>query len=591
MSGDAFIRIDEAFARQAAARTDQVAVRDPAGTYTYGELWEASGRLAHALAGWGVRRGDAVCLHGVGDRDTIAAMLGVLRAGAHVVPVDPGYPAERVEHMAALVGARLLLLTADHKVPSGLTVATRHVRDLMGAAGAEAADTGPAGGAHDLAYIMFTSGSTGQPKPVGVPHGALSALCLRDSPVRRAPEDVFLVHTILTFDPSMLEIWSALLAGAAVLCAPRTSLAVHETAALLTDPRVTTAVLTPAVFALVVERHPEALRSLRHLIVGGDVLPYEHAVRARRECPGLEIVNCYGPTENTIVSTAFSLSSWDGAGPSVPIGKPVAGTVCLLLDADGGPVPDGEVGDLYVGGDRLAAGYAGDPAATEERFLPDPAVPGGRIYRTGDRASLLPGGDLAFHGREDDEFKVRGFRVNLAEAESVVEADEQVREAAAVQVGAGYDKQIAVFVRTAAPGADPRDIRARTAGRAPGHLVPDEVVAVDGFPLTDAGKVDRAALAARYRDRREAAPAGERDGERTGDDRAVLAALWHERTGTPAEEGHDFFGAGGNSLDLIRLIDDIGDRFGVLLDFADVYGIGSFDELADLVRTARDGAG
>ncbi|MBA0051200.1 amino acid adenylation domain-containing protein [Streptomyces sp. AJS327] len=597
MSDGTFVRVEEAFARRVTARADATAVWDATGTATYGELWEASARLARALRAGGVESGDAVCLRGVGDRDTITGMLGILRAGGHVVPVDPDCPAERVGRMAGLVRARLLLATGDHPVPPGVPVGVRHVRELLEFAPAGGPVAEPAGTAHDLAYTMFTSGSTGAPKPVGVPHGALTALCLRDSPVRRAPGDVVLAHTILTFDPSMLEIWSALLAGAALLCAPGHSRSVHETAALLTDPRVTTAVLTPAVFALVVERRPEALRSLRQLIVGGDVLPYEQALLARRECPGLEIVNCYGPTENTVVSTAFPLSRWDGSGPSVPIGTPVAGTTCLVLDADRLPVPDGEVGDLYLGGDRLATGYVGDPGGTRERFLPDPSVPGGRIYRTGDRAARLPGGDLAFHGREDDECKVRGFRVHLAEVESLTAADERVRAAAAVPVGEGHDRRVVVFVRTTTPDADPRAVRARTAERAPGHLVPAEVVPVDGFPLTESGKVDRAALAARYRDRRPTwspgpapGPGSEADtdpGEPEADDRAVLAELWRRHTGAPADAGHDFFSAGGTSLDLIRLVDDVGHRFGVLLDFVDVYGLASFDELVGLVAAAR----
>ena len=587
MDAEHFARVEEVFGRRVAESPEKVAVRDGTGASTYAELWAASARLQRALRDKGIRPGDAVGLHGVGDRETITAMLGVLRAGAHVVPTDPGYPVERVEHMLDLAGARVVLLTSEHPAPTGLTADAWHVRDLLAQAGDHPAPVEPVGTASDLAYVMFTSGSTGAPKAVGVPHGALSALCLRDGPVRRRPDEVFLVHTILTFDPSMLEIWSPLLVGAGVVCAPRSALSVHETAALLADDRVTTAVLTPAVFALVVERHPEALRSLRCLIVGGDAMPWTHAVTAREQCPDLEIINCYGPTENSIVSTAFVLTDWDRAGPTVPIGRPVAGSTCHVLDEDLRPVPPGEVGDLYVGGDRLAVGYLGDPALTAERFRGDPFRPAGRLYRTGDRARLLPDGNLAFEGREDQELKVRGFRVNLTEVEALTAADEQVREVVAVPVGAGLDRRVVAFVRAADPTADGRAIRARVATRAPGHLVPDEVVVVEAYPLTPSGKADRAALAAGRHDGRTASAAGPAV---DGDDRTVLAAVWQERTGSPADAGHDFFGAGGSSLDLVRLIDDVGRRCGVLLDFEDAYGLESFDELVAMVRAGREAA-
>ncbi|MFJ1753525.1 non-ribosomal peptide synthetase [Kitasatospora sp. NPDC088134] len=577
--------VDAVFRRRVAEHPDKVAARDSTGSSSYAELWDRAVRLAGALRGRGVGTGDAVGILGVGDRDTLVAMLGILLAGGHFVPIDPDCPAERIERMTTIAGAALVLTTSEHRLPAGVGVDSRPVRDLVEQPGpADPLDLLPAGDPDRPAYVIFTSGSTGAPKAVAVPHGALTALCLRPGVLRRDPDETLLVHTVLTFDTAMFEIWGALLVGASVLCAPRRALSLHETADLLRDARVTTAVLTPAVFALLADHHPDALGELRCLMVGGDVMPREQALRVLDRFPELEFLNTYGPTENTVISTAFRLNGWDRQGSSVPIGTALAGATCHVLDERLRPLPPGEVGDLHLGGDRLALGYVGDPAMTEQRFLPDPFSdrPGARMYRTGDRAALRADGTVEFHGREDDELKVRGHRIHLAEVEALLAADPEVREVVATAVGTGHQRHVRAFVRPTAPGVDPLAVRTRLAGRAPQHLVPDELALVDAFPLKPSGKVDREALKALpFPQAPEAAPAVGTD------DRAVLARFWLERTGTPAGNGADFFHAGGTSLDLILLIESIAVAFGVRLDFADVYGLRSFEELHDMVLTHR----
>jgi amino acid adenylation domain-containing protein len=569
----------EAVLRRVVARApEKVAVEDSFGALTYAQLWDRASRVASSLAARGVRAGHAVGVHGIGDRDTITAMAGVLLTGAHFVPVDADYPAERVTQMMNLAGASVLLTNAAQPY-QGIT--SWRVDELAGAGTAGSVDPAPADDPHRTAYVMFTSGSTGTPKAVAVPHGALTALCLRDSPVRRQPDDAVLAHTILTFDPSMLEIWSALLVGASVVCAGGKAVSLHETAGLLLDPRVTTAVLTPAVFALMAENYPSALGALRCLIVGGDVMPAKQAALVRARCPGLEVLNCYGPTENCVISTVFSLDDWLDADTPVPIGRPVAGTSAYVLDAELHPVAPGVIGDLWVGGDRLASAYVTDPLLTAERFRDDAfsSIPGARMYRTGDRASVLPSGDLAFHGREDNELKVRGYRVDLAEVEALVAADPGVREVVAVPFGTGHDRRIRAFARPVSDAEDATSIRARVAGRAPRFLVPDEVVLVSSFPLAANGKVDRTALANEVEGRAEDLPDPRGDRER-------LARMWQRRTGSAPDTAVDFFTAGGSSLDLVCLIEDVGSQFGVTLDFDDVYGLSSFDELWTMVRPA-----
>jgi acyl-coenzyme A synthetase/AMP-(fatty) acid ligase/acyl carrier protein len=318
-------------------------------------------------------------------------------------------------------------------------------------------------------------------------------------------------------------------------------------------------------------------------------MPRDPALRVRDRHPRLDLVNCYGPTENSIVSTTFRLADWDGAGTSVPIGRAIAGSVCHVVDEQLRTLPPGQVGDLYLGGDRLAVGYVGDPALTEERFVPDPfsAVPGARMYRTGDRACLLENGELEFRGREDDEVKVRGVRINLAEVEALLSEDPTVLGVVAAAVGTGHERHIRAFVRST--DINTRGIRARLSERAPRHLLPDEVLLVGEFPLKASGKVDRQALLSATDSPAGPPVASPADAPGPSGDRAVLARMWQERTGTPADTGEDFFAAGGSSLDLILLIEGIRSTFGVHLDFEDVYGLSSFGELCTLVRVVGPG--
>lgn len=586
-----FEGVATAFERQVRLRPAKIAVQDAQGSATFAEVWSDSNRLASALRARGAEQGAAVGVLGVGSRDTIVAMLGAWIVGAHVVPLDPEHPVDRMSRTVSAASVQLLVETGGYFLPSGVAVPAReHLRQLVAEARHTNTEVPLDDRADATAYVLFTSGSTGEPKGVCVPQGALCALALRDSPTRLSADDTFLVHTTLAFDPSMLEIWSALLVGAGVLCAPGTAMSLRSTAELLSDDRVTVAVLTPAVFALMVERYPESLGRLRRLIVGGDVMPVGQARAVKALCPDVDIVNCYGPTENTVISTAFRLQEWDGAGDSVPIGVPVAGATAYVLDAELQPTAPGVVGELFVGGDRLAVGYLQDPETTHARFISDhlSSRPGARLYRTGDRASWRADGILEFHGRADLEAKIRGVRVNLTEVESAVGSDPAVAEVVAVTVGSGHDRRVVCFVRAdGLDGTDAKGIRTRVAARVPTYLVPDHIEFIDEFPLTGSSKIDRVALAERV------GVLGHDDGAQDAPSSEDLAEFWLRRTGSVPRAGESFFDAGGNSLDLIRFIDDLAAAYGVELDFEDMYGVASFEELRSLVTAAagesRDG--
>ncbi|MGW8763543.1 non-ribosomal peptide synthetase [Streptomyces sp. NPDC055815] len=605
-------RVEDAFAAVAERQPDHTAIVDGDGACTYGELLTRARAAAAELGALGVRPGDAVLLTGHGGRSAVLGMLAVLFAGAHYVPVDPSFPAERTALMARLSGA-VLQLSADHRTPAVPGLTTRAV-DELGHGDGHGRLPAPAAGPDDLAYVMFTSGTTGEPKPVGVTHRGVTGLALGAGPLRLGPEDGTLLHSTLAFDASTFEIWNALLVGARVVAVPRARLALHELAAQLARPEVTTAWLTAAVFHLMARHHAEALGTLRRLTVGGDVVLPDVADAFAAAHPGTTLLNGYGPTENTTFSTLGPVTGRDRAeSDSLPIGHAYPGTLCYVLDERLDAVTGGSPGELFVGGDRLARGYLDRPAATAERFLPDPfaTTPGARMYRTGDRARLLPSGALEFLGRTDDEVKVRGFRVDLAEAQAVLAADPEVADVAVLAERTGEGATLVAFVTPA--GLDTAALRERAFLRVPRHLVAERILAVDALPLGPTGKVDREALrrlaqpTADPKPQTPADPQSPAEPQTSRDPQApaapqppavlpaapepapaaalpALADLWQRHTGIVPGDDSDFFADGGSSLDLMRLVEDVRTGLGVELDFAEVYALESYGELAGLVE-------
>ncbi|MGW4645023.1 non-ribosomal peptide synthetase [Kitasatospora sp. NPDC004289] len=581
MSGPTAPRVEAAFAAVARRQPDRPAVVDGGGAYGYGELLARARSAAAELGRLGVRPGDAVLLTGHGGRPAVLAMLAVLFAGAHYVPVDPSFPPERAALMARLAGA-VLNLSTDGGTPPVPGLVTRAV-DGLGLGEGDGPLPGPTAGPDDLAYVMFTSGTTGEPKPVGVTHRGVTGLALGGGELLLGPEDGTLLHSTLAFDASTFEIWNALLVGARVVAVPHHPQALHELAAELSRPEVTTAWLTAAVFHLMAAHHPAALGTLRRLAVGGDVVLPDVADAFVAAHPGTALVNGYGPTENTTFSTLGPVAGRDRSlSASLPIGFAHPGTSCYVLDERLDAVADGQPGELFVGGSRLARGYLGRPAATADRFLPDPFTtsPGSRMYRTGDRVRLLTSGALEFLGRTDDEVKVRGFRVDPAEAQAALAADPQVMDAAVL---ADRTEEGAVLVAFVTPaGLDTAALRERVGRSVPRHLVAERIVALDALPLGPTGKVDRRAL-------RELLPSAAGPGPEGPPERAAalpfpeLADSWQRHTGVVPGPDSDFFADGGSSLALMRVVEDVRTRLGVELDFAEVYALESYTEMAGLI--------
>jgi amino acid adenylation domain-containing protein len=560
--GDA--TVPELFAAQVASRPQATALVCGNTRLSYAELDRRASALAAVLRSSGVTTDTPVAVAMPRGPGLITALLAVLQAGGGYLPVDLASPPPRVAAMLAAAGARIAVASPDAAAAmldaGAEVVGMAGLPPALASGGPGVATQALPAAAHplSLAYISFTSGSTGAPKGVAVPHRAVIRLISQPRFARLGPGQRVLHASAAAFDSSTLEIWGALLTGATLVLAPPGPIGPAEIAAVLRGSGATVAWLTAGLFHQVAETDIGALKAVPQLLAGGDVL-HPDAVRAVLAARGgRRFVNGYGPTENTTFTACHVMTVPGQVGLTVPIGRPIQHTDVHILGPAGQPVPVGAPGELYTGGDGVARGYAGDPAATARAFVPDPYRHGGRLYRTGDRARWRADGTLEFLGRLDDQVKIRGFRVEPGETAAVLRRHPGVADAVVVVRGEGTGRHLAAYV-TPAGGADqghvrPGLLRDFAAQRLPEYLVPASVTVLDRLPLTASGKLDRASLPA---------PAPE-DGALTDPPRGVterqLAAIWADllasagRTGLRIGRHDSFFALGGNSLLAARLM-------------------------------------
>ncbi|MEU8683948.1 non-ribosomal peptide synthetase [Streptomyces sp. NPDC048611] len=566
-------------ARHAARTPHALAVADGDSTLTYAQLVSSARALAAHLRAHGVGAGDSVALLMPRSARTVVAQLALWWAGAVCVPLDPAHPRARSEALAAEAGATLTV--GDSKLLEsaelgGATLALP-AEPLVDDDRLPAAEPGP----DSAAFIMFTSGSTGRPKGVAIPHHAIAELVSAPAYLTLTARDRVLFHSPMTFDASTFEVWGALANGAAVVVCTAERPSFEDLARHVERHGVTVAFFTTALFHQLAGRRSRIFSALRTVVVGGEALSAHHARAVLRAFPWLELVNGYGPTEATTFTTTHRVTDADCDG-QVPIGRPVAGATVHLLDDDGRPARDGVPGELWIGGSRLAHGYTGRPELTAERFVHQPEL--GRLYRTGDLVSRRPDGLLEFHGRTDDQVKVRGFRIEPAEIEHALRERPEVADAAVtVHRPSPEDARLAAFV-VAAPGPVPRPdaLRDHLAAVLPAHLVPDEVRCVDALPLTASGKVDRRALTDLITADGSDVPAGP-----LGPLEQAVAEIWSRSLGREvARADADFLALGGHSLLALAVTDDLREELGVELTLADFFAAPTVAGHAALVERA-----
>ncbi|MEW1646160.1 non-ribosomal peptide synthase/polyketide synthase [Streptomyces sp. NPDC091219] len=539
------LTLPELFRAQVARTPEATALVFEDTTLTYAELDLRVERLAHTLAARGARPEAVVAVALPRSLALVTALLAVHRAGAAYLPLDTGYPAQRLAHTLADARPVCLITTEGVALPETdvptLTVDADGTPDHPAHA--------PLPTTHDPrhpAYVIYTSGSTGRPKGVTVPHqGIANRLSWMQDTYRLDADDRVLQKTPAGFDVSVWEFFWPLITGATLVVArPEGHQDPVYLAELISRQHITTAHFVPSMLRAFLDE-PAAARctGLLNVMCSGEALPAPLAARFHRILPGSRLHNLYGPTEASVDVTAHEVPA-DPA--TVPIGRPVWNTRTYVLDAGLRPVPPGVAGELYLAGAQLARGYLGRPALTAERFVADPYAtgPGARMYRTGDLARWTRDGTLEYLGRADDQVKLRGFRIELGEIESVLAAHESVAHATVVL----RDERLVAYVVPDGT-ADPARLRAHTAGLLPDHMVPAAVVILDALPLTPNGKLDRRALpapdfAAEVTDTRPRTPLEETLCALVAD------VLGLERVGVE----DDFFSLGGDSIVAMQLV-------------------------------------
>lgn len=577
-----------------AAHGKNVALVAAEGDLTYAQLHTRVLSIASVLQELGVKPGNPVGICTDRCTDMVAAMLAILRCGAAFVPIDPSYPTERLDYMIRDTEVEVLLTQRHLKdaLPkhSARTILLEDTRN------APASTSPPLGGPGSPAYIMYTSGSTGEPKGVVVPHRAVIRLVRAQNFLPFGPGLTFLQLSNISFDASTLELWGALLNGARLVLQPQQKPTLQEIIGAIHEYKVTTVWLTAGLFNLLVDEHVEGLRGLKHILTGGDVLSVPHVKRALRVVgPGI-LINGYGPTENTTFTCCHAIDDEQAIKARVPIGRPVNNTTVHILDEAMRPVRTGEKGELYAGGEGVALGYWHRPELTAERFVDDPfsGAPGAKLYRTGDLVRWLPDGSIDFIGRADGQVKVRGFRVELGEIESVIGDLPEVKDRAViVRNDLPGEKQLVAYIvpndrsgsteGVAAQEALISMVREHLRNTLPGHMIPTAFVLLAELPLTANGKVDKRALP--LPELRSQTLAVKHVAPRNPKEE-FLASLWSELLATPNIGIHDnFFDLGGHSLIGIQLLARVNEHFGKSLSLNTLFQAPTIAEYAILLES------
>jgi aspartate racemase len=517
----------------------------------------------------------------------IVALLAILKAGGAYVPLDPAYPQARLQLMLEDARAGVLLTTSAlrQKLPS-------NAAEVICLDEVEAEITGESGQnptvettADNLAYVMYTSGSTGQPKGVAVIHRNVVRLVKNTNYATFSADEVFLQSSTISFDASTFEIWGSLLNGArlALLAAGTPSL--KELGQALKRYQVTTLWLTAGLFHLMVDNQLDDLRGVRQLLAGGDVLSVPHVRKVFAELERCRLINGYGPTENTTFTCCYPVTDLNRVNGSVPIGFPISNTQVYVLDRYLNPAPIGVPGELYIGGDGLARGYLDGSELNAERFVSDPfsKAAGARLYRTGDLVRYRATGEIEFIGRVDNQVKVRGFRIELGEIEAALVEHPQVREVVVVARKDEGDKHLVAYL-TACEDDEilVDDVREFLQQKLPDHMVPSVFVVLESLPLTPIGKVDRRALPATNGFK----PGAAKGFSAAGDELELkLTRIWEKVLNVkPVGVEDNFFELGGHSLLAVRLFAQIEKSFGKNLPLATLFQAPTIKQLARVLR-------
>jgi len=588
--------IHDLFEEQAVRTPEAIAVSGGV-NLTYRELNTTANQLAHYLRKKGVSTENLVGVLMGRSEQVVVSFLGILKAGGCYVPLDPDYPVSRLNHMLADSDARLLITLKEFKGHLEKIEATKRagfqvvVLDEEWSEIATEPEEPPvvSVGPGNLAYMIYTSGSMGVPKgTMNVHRSVINLLHWTQKMYGLTSSDRFIQKTPFSFDPSIWEIFWPLLNGATlVMAAPETERNPLALARFIIEKQITGALFVSSAMQVFLEEPESAeCRTLKNVFVGGEAVPasLESLLKTKLDAA---LHNIYGPTETCII-TIVGESDASHEGPTMPIGRPVANTSVYLLDDYMKPVPIGVAGQIYIAGDCLGRGYYHDPALTAEKFVPNPfsSQPGMRLYKTGDLARYLADGQIEFLRRLDHQVKVRGFRIEVAEAEAVLMTHPAVRQAvvSAAEIAPGDVRLIGYVACKPEAEVPAKDLREYTAERLPHFMVPTKFIILETLPVTPNDKIDRAALPdprLSFTDSEETYVAPRTPVE------AELARIWCEVLGCERVGVHDnFFDLGGHSLTAVQVVTRVRLAFNLELPLHSVFEMPTIEAIAlTIVRT------
>ncbi len=556
--------------------------------WSYAELNARANQLARYLVRQGMKPQDGVAVCMPRGEKMVLAWLGILKAGGVYIPLDATYPEERLRFMLRDSQARMLIVDGEKPQGIGQGIDILDLQTIWQALLREEVDNLDVDLSEEaLAYVMYTSGSTGEPKGIGIPHQAIIRLVVNTDYKRIDAGERVAQASNASFDAATFEVWGALVNGGVVVIVETEELLdVERLAQRIQGGEIEVLFVTTALFNQIAGVKPEAFNGLKCLLFGGEAVTPGWVRAVLSAAPPLRLLHVYGPTESTTFATWYEVHEVPSEALTIPIGGPIANTRVYVLDDWLQPVPIGVAGELYIGGDGLAHGYHSRPKETAERFLPDPfsGIAGARMYATGDMVRWNEAGAIEFIGRRDTQVKLRGYRIELGEVESALQKQNGVKQVVAmVREDRPGDKRLVAYV-VSEEGVDEDRLRRALKGYLPEYMLPSAIVFMPSLPLTPNGKVDRNALPPPIK----ATSSRSYQPPRNEDERA-LVEIWQQVLGEKEIGVEDnFFDLGGNSLLAIHLFSLIEERFKRSLPLATLFQHPTIAELAIRLQQAEE---
>jgi surfactin family lipopeptide synthetase A len=574
--------ISQLFEEEASMFPNHIAISFKEESYTYRLLNEKANQLARTLREYGVRENTPVGILSEKSLEVIIGILGILKSGGAYVPIDTDYPNHRIDFIIEDSGCKLLLTQEKY-----MELPIKNVKKLNlnspETYHVDKCNIDNINTSSDLGYIMYTSGSTGNPKGSMISQYSIVRLVRNNNYIDLSANDRILLTSAIVFDVATFEIWGALLNGGSLYIAEKeTILNPKALGEELVKNEITILWLTSALFTHIAEARVDIFGKLKYLLVGGDVLSAPHINKVRKANPSLKVINGYGPTENTTFSTTYLIEK--DFEHNIPIGTPICNSTAYIFDRHMNYQPIGVVGELYLGGDGVSMGYMNRDDLNKKSFMCHPLITGKRLYRTGDYARLLPDGYIEFHGRVDNQLKIRGFRVELEEIESVISELDGVIETVIkpIKSDAG-DIRLAAFLNVSDTfSADSRELSRCIKEKLPSYMVPSVYKFMHGFPKTINGKIERKALQLDLTELDNSRK--EKKIKPLTDTEKIIHKLWSEALRTKDISVIDnFFDIGGNSLMAVSIMSRMESAFNIELELKIFFESPKIKDLAEAI--------